>query len=139
MRNSKIRLQPLKILLLIHGLITLAAGIVLIANPPLIPETVSIDINPQQYLLCYMLGAAELSIGFLSIFASKLKEGVWTSLRLISLSFILFHLMTGALEIWAYKNGADSKILINLLARILISILFGYYGVYRIKSREENE
>ena len=118
------------ILLLAHGLITFAASIVLIFAPTVIPKTVNIDISPNEYLLCYFLGAAELGIAFLSVFARKIEDK--HSLRLISTTFIIFHLSTGVLEIVALTNGLGSKIIFNVFLRAVISILFWHFGIYRL-------
>ncbi len=53
----------LRKLLIIHALITFAAGIVLIFSPQLIPGTVGIQIYPKANLLCYLLGTSEVSKG----------------------------------------------------------------------------
>lgn len=133
-KNDQIEHKALKTLLLIHGIITFAASIVLIIAPTTIPKTVNIDISPNEYLLCYFLGAAELSIAFLSVFARKIQDT--NSLRLVSTTFIVFHIATGALEIYALSNGLSSKIIFNIFLRILISILFWYFGIYRINRIE---
>lgn len=122
--------KALKVLLLVHGLITFAASIVLIFAPTVIPETVNIDIAPNEYLLCYFLGAAELSIAFLSFLAGTIEDK--RSLRLIATAFIVFHLSTGFLEVFALANGLSPKIIFNILLRIVISIFFWYFGIYRI-------
>jgi len=127
--------KALKVLLLVHGLITFAASIVLIFTPTAIPKTVNIEISPNEYLLCYFLGAAELSIAFLSVFARKIKDNL--SLRLISATFIVFHVTTGALELFALTNGLSSKIIFNVFLRIVISILFWHFGIYRIKRQSK--
>jgi hypothetical protein len=62
-----IKQAPLKLLLIFHGVITFAAAIVLIISPKAIPAVVEIDLHPGEYLLCYLLGAAELGIAFLII------------------------------------------------------------------------
>jgi len=123
--------KGLKALLLVHGLITFAASIVLIIAPSAIPKTVNINISPNEYLLCYFLGASELCIAFLSVFARKIEDR--SSLRLISAAFIVFHISTGAMEMVALANGLSSKIIFNVFLRILISILFWYFGIYKIK------
>ena len=43
----------LRIVLGIHALVTLAAGIVLVAAPRAIPSAVGIAIDPGAYLLCF--------------------------------------------------------------------------------------
>lgn len=124
--------KSLKVLLLIHGLITLAASIVLIVAPTAIPKTVNIDISSNEYLLCYFLGAAELSIAFLSFFGRKIEDK--KALRLICSTFIVFHLATGALEAYALIQGMSSKIVFNILLRVIITGLFWYYGLHKTKS-----
>jgi|SRR5690606_35863261 len=131
MNIEKSENKSLKVLLLVHGLITFAASIVLIFAPTVIPKTVNIHISPNEYLLCYFLGAAELSIAFLSVFARKIEDNY--SLQLISTAFIVFHLSTGVLEVFALAHGLTSKIIINVLLRITISILFWHFGIYRLK------
>jgi hypothetical protein len=121
-----------KTLLFVHGLITLAAAVVLIIAPAAIPGTIGIDISQDQYILCYFLAASELAIAFLSFFARSIDDK--RSLRLIALSFIMFHLATAILEAYAASEGGNKKILINIIFRLLIAALFWYYGVYRNKT-----
>lgn len=128
--------KPLKVLLLLHGLVTLAAGLVLIFLPPAIPRMVNIAISHNEYLLCYLLGAAELGIAFLSLFSRQLKDKA--SLRLISASFIIFHIASGGLEAIAFANGASQAILFNILLRLFISFLFWYYGLYHLMAKKQN-
>ena len=122
----------LKGLLIIHGLITCAAAIVLIIAPAAIPKTIGIDVSSDKYLLCYLLGAAELSIAFLSFFAREIKDK--KALQIISSTFIVFHLATGALEINALMQGISSKIVFNIVLRIIITFLFWYFGIYKTKN-----
>ena len=121
-------------LLIIHWLITFAAGIVLIIAPTAIPKTVDIDISSNEYLLCYFLGAAELGIAFLSFFGREIEDK--KALRLISSTFIVFHLATGALETYALTQGISSKIISNIPLRIIIASLFWYYGIHKTKTQE---
>ena len=64
-----------------HAIVTLAAGIILIVSPTFIPATVKISIEPSEYLLCYILAAAELSVAYLSFYSRKIKDKY--SLRII--------------------------------------------------------
>jgi hypothetical protein len=62
-------MQPaglLRLLFIVHGVVTLAAAMVLAALPAVIPATVDIPISPQGFLLSYFLAAAELAIAVLS-------------------------------------------------------------------------
>ncbi len=107
---------------------------VLIITPTAIPKSVSIDITSNEYLLCYFLGAAELGIAFLSFFGRTIEDK--HALRIISSTFIVFHSATGVLETYALIQGISSKIILNIILRIIIAVLFWYYGIYKIKARE---
>lgn len=121
--------KVLKKLLLVHGLITFAAVVVLIFVPTAIPKTVAINLDSKQYLLCYFLGAAELSIAFLSFLGRNIQDK--QALRIICSAFIVFHIATGVLETFAWVQGVSSKILFNVMLRIVISALFWHYGLYK--------
>jgi hypothetical protein len=119
----------LRILLLVHAAVTFAAGVVLIAAPALIPKTVGIEIGPEQFLLSYFLGAAELGLAYLSFYARKINDR--HALRIIVSSFIVFHLATGIVEIYALAQGVSPNLIANIALRIIVSVLFFYYGFYK--------
>ncbi|MBA3674953.1 MAG: hypothetical protein H0W75_08375 [Chitinophagaceae bacterium] len=125
--------MDLKKLLLFHAIVTLAAGIVLVVAPSLIPQTVNIKIAPNEYLLCYFLGAAEFGIAYLSFFSRTIRDK--SALRIISITFIVFHATTGVLELYSLLQGMTSKIIGNIFLRIIIVVLFYYYGVYQNKEK----
>jgi hypothetical protein len=114
-------------LLAIHAFITLAAGIVLIALPAYIPESVGISLHPGAYLLSYFLGAAEIALAFLSYYGRNLTDA--KSLRLICLTLIVFHATTAAVEVYAFTQGTSAKIWINIAVRLTVVFLFWYYGL----------
>jgi peptidoglycan/LPS O-acetylase OafA/YrhL len=124
-------MKNLKLLLIIHAVITLAAAIVLVIAPALIPKTVDIEIAHDQYLLSYFLGAAELGIAYLSFQSRKIKDRY--ALKIIIVSFIIFHIATGLLEAYGLTQGLSSKIIGNIVLRIIIVALFCYYGIYKNK------
>ena len=64
-----------------HGLITLAAGIVLSVALGLIPGTMAIRLDPSANLVAYVLAGAEFGMSGLSFGGSRLKEA--RGLRLI--------------------------------------------------------
>src|SRR6218665_1020952 len=111
MRQGKTNKGYIGLLLLVHGLITFAASVVLILAPAAIPKMVDIYISPDPYLLCYFLGAAQMSIAFLSFFARNISDPY--ALRIVCSSFIVFHIATALLEIYAFIKGVDSAILFN--------------------------
>ncbi len=119
----------LRKLLIIHALITFAAGIVLIFSPQLIPGTVGIQIDPKANLLCYLLGTSEVSMAVLSYYSTTLKDT--KALRLVCLTFLIFHTTTAAVEFYAFTQGLSINILGNVVLRIIVATLFTYYGFFK--------
>ena len=116
--------RGLRILLVIHGFITLAASIVLVVAPGLIPSVVGINLEPGADVLAYLLAGAEFGLAVLSFGASRVMDS--RALRLIVWSLIAFHGSSGVLEVYAYAQGADVAIIGNVVARVVIVILFAY-------------
>jgi hypothetical protein len=116
------RRKGLERLLFVHGWVTLAAGLVLIARPQFIPGTVGIHIEPNAYLLAYLLAGTELGFAVLSFGGSRLADRA--ALRLIVWSCIAFHGSSAVLEMYAYIRGVRIAILGNVTARIIIVGLF---------------
>jgi hypothetical protein len=54
----------LRILFVIHGFITLAASIVLVVAPSLIPGMVGIHLDPSANVLAYLLAGAEFGLAY---------------------------------------------------------------------------
>jgi hypothetical protein len=117
-------------LLRIHAALTLAAGVVLVVAPGLIPGAVGVAVAPPAYLVCYLLGAAELALAVLSFGAARLADP--DALRLVAACFVVFHLATAALEVYAFAQGASAAIWVNVAVRTSAAALFAYYGVHRI-------
>jgi hypothetical protein len=103
------------------------AGTVLIVAPELIPGAVGISIDQSAYLVCYLLGAAEIAIAFLSYYAKNLSDP--PALRLIALTFVIFHAVTAIVEVFAFMQGLSSAIWSNVALRVVAVILFTYYGL----------
>jgi hypothetical protein len=116
--------RGLRTLLIIHGFVTLAAGIVLIVAPDLIPSAVGIRLEPGADLVAYLLAAAKIGFAVLSFGASRLPDT--RALLLIVWSCIAFHGSSGVLEIYAYVHGVGGAILGNVAARAVIILLFAY-------------
>src|SRR5579863_6369434 len=114
---------PLRALLLVHGLITLAAAIVLVVVPGLIPALAGIELPADAYLLAYLLGAAQLAIAVLSLGGSRL--GDLAALRLIAISCVALHAASAALILYAIHGQPVNRILVlNVIARCVIIVLF---------------
>ena len=64
----------LRAVFVVHGLITLAGAVVLTVFPTAIPSAVGITVARQEYLLVYLVGAAELAVAVLSFGATRLTD-----------------------------------------------------------------
>jgi hypothetical protein len=113
---------PFKILFIVHGLVTAAAGVVLIAAPALIPSAVSIALPPAANLLPYLLGAVELGVAVLSIGASRLRDTA--AIRLIAIAFAVVHGVSALVELLALVQGADPLLWGNVAVRVIATVLF---------------
>jgi len=117
--------RTLRFLFTVHAIATVAAAIVLVVAPAAIPTTVGIVIAPPAFVLCYLLAAAELSIGIVSWGARNLTDA--KALRLVVASFVVFHCVSAILEVWAFVNGLSARILANVVLRVVAVTLFAYY------------
>lgn len=123
----------LKNIFVLHGLVTLAAGIVLVIDPNLIPSVVGIHLPASSYLVPYLLGTAELCIAAISLGASRLTDV--SALRMITWSFIVLHGTTALVEVFAYTQGLDALIWGNIILRIVVIAIFAYFGIYQLPVR----
>jgi hypothetical protein len=129
--------KGLSTLLVLHGFITLAAGIVLAVAPGLIPGAVGIHLEPSAYLVAYLLAGAEIGFAVLSFGGSRLADP--RALRVIVWSCIAFHGCSAALEAYAYMQGVSVTILGNVAVRLIVIGLFAYFsrGLQLLSSFEE--
>ncbi|MDT5018738.1 MAG: hypothetical protein QOD39_4898 [Mycobacterium sp.] len=81
----------------VHGLITLAGAIVLAAFPTAIPSAVGITITRPDYLVVYLVAAAELAVAVLSFGAIRITD--WAALSLIVTTLVVLHFASGTLDI----------------------------------------
>lgn len=119
--------MTLRILFGIHAIITFAAGVVLVAAPGAIPGTVGIHIEPEAYLLCYLLAAAEFGVSALSWGARTITDA--RALRVIVIACIVLHAASGLLEVYAFAGGLSGAIWGNVALRAFAVALFAYYGL----------
>jgi hypothetical protein len=116
--------KGLRALLVVHGFITAAAGLVLTIAPSLIPSVVGIHLAPSAYVLAYLLAGAEFGFSVLSFGGSRLTDA--RALRLVAWTCIVFHASSGVLELYAYAHGASVAIVGNIVARAVIVGLLAY-------------
>src|SRR5262245_21985665 len=87
----------LRAVFIAHGLITLAGAIVLTVWPTAIPSVVGIPVDRSQYLLVYLVGAAELAVAVLSFGATRLTDPA--ALGLVVTTFVVLHGASGVLDL----------------------------------------
>jgi hypothetical protein len=119
--------MTLPILFTVHAILTFAAGVVLVAWPGAIPSTVGIQIEPNAYLLCYLLAAMEFGVAVLSWGARTITDA--KALRVIVIACIVLHAASGLLEVYAFAGGLSGAIWGNVALRALAVALFAYYGL----------
>ena len=106
-----------------HGIVTLAAAVVLAVLPAAIPATVGIDLDPEAYLLSYFLAAAELAIAMLSLGATRLTDPA--AVGLIVAVIVVFHLSTAVLEVVSLLFAPVTGVLIaNIAVRVVAAAIF---------------
>jgi hypothetical protein len=113
----------LRIVLIVHALVTLAAAVVLAVLPAAIPATVGIELEPEAYLLSYFLAAAELAIAMLSLGATRLTDPA--AVGLIVAVIVAFHLSTAVLEVVYLLFAPVTGVLIaNIAVRVVAATIF---------------
>ena len=122
---------PVRILFIVHGIVTAAAGVVLIAAPGLIPSTVGIALPADANLLPYLLGAVELGVAALSVGAAWLRDAA--AIRLIAVSFVVLHAVTAIVELLALAQGADAFLWGNVVLRVVVATLFTLVAIRPVK------
>ena len=111
-----------RIVFIAHGIITLAAAVVLIAAPGLIPSTVGITLPPGREILAYLLAGCEAGVAVVSIGAATLVEP--RAVRVIAGGFAALHALTGVLELVALAGGADPFLAGNVGVRVVATAVF---------------
>ena len=122
--NVSHNFHMLRIFLAIHGILILTAGVVLVIAPDAIPAAVGIEIQPDAYLLCYLLAAMEFGMASLSWGAMTIADP--NGLRIILGAFIVWHAVSASLEIYASAVGLSGAIWANVTLRVLIVALLAY-------------
>src|SRR5215218_5235935 len=89
-------MRTLRAVFFVHGLITLAGAVVLTALPTAIPAAVGITLERPDYLLVYLVAAAELAVAVLSFGAIRITD--WAALRLIVTTCVVVHATSGVLD-----------------------------------------
>ncbi len=113
----------LRAVFVVHGVITLAGAVVLIVFPAAIPTLVGITIERQDYLLVYLVGAAELTIAVLSFGATRLTDPA--ALRLVVTTFVTLHGASGILDlVYMGVTEVNGTIIANTVLRFAVVAVF---------------
>jgi hypothetical protein len=109
--------------LVVHGLITLAGAVVLTVFPTAIPSMVGITLERPDYLLVYLVAAAELAAAVLSFGAVRLTDPA--ALRLVVMTFIVLHGASGILDIvYMAMTDVNATMIANTVARFTVVVVF---------------
>ena len=107
----------------VHGLITLAGAVVLTVFPTAIPSAVGITVERKEYLLVYLVGAAELAVAVLSFGATRLTD--IAALRLAVTTFVVLHGASGILDlVYMSVTEANATIIVNTVLRFTVVTVF---------------
>lgn len=118
------RARWIRAVFIVHGIITAAAGVVLIIAPQAIPAAVGIALPPAAYLLAYLLGAVEIAVAVLSVAAAWIVDAV--AVRVIALVFAIMHVVTALVEILAIAQGASGLVWLNVALRVVVAGVFAF-------------
>ena len=123
----------LRIVLFAHGVITLAGAVVLTVFPAAIPSTVGITLTQDEYLLVYLVAAAELAAAVLSFGALRLTDPA--ALGLVVATFVVMHGASGVLNLlYLAQTGFSAVLIANTCARALAVVAL--LGAWRLSARQ---
>ena len=127
-------MKVLRAVFALHGLITLAGAVVLMVFPRAIPSMVGIAITRPDYLLVYLVGAAELAFAVLSFGAIRITD--WAALRLIVATLVVLHATSGILDIvYMMLTQLNATMISNTVLRAAVVTVF--LVVWRAASRHQ--
>jgi hypothetical protein len=116
-------MKALRAVFALHGLITLAGAVVLMVFPKAIPSMVGITITRPDYLLVYLVGAAESAFAVLSFGAIRITD--WAALRLIVTTLVVVHATSGILDIvYMMLTQPNATMISNTVLRFAVVTVF---------------
>src|SRR5690348_12072728 len=124
-------MKALRAVFALHGLITLAGAVVLMVFPRAIPSMVGITITRPDYLLVYLVAAAELAVAVLSFGAIRITD--WAALGLIVTTLVVLHATSGVLDIvYMALTQPDATMISNTVLRFaVVTVLLIVWQVAR--------
>jgi hypothetical protein len=125
-------MKTLRVVFALHGLITLAGAVVLTAFPRAIPSMVGITITRPDYLLVYLVAAAELAVAVLSFGAIRISDRA--ALGLIVTTFVVLHATSGVLDVvYMALTQPNATMISNAVLRFAVVTVF--LVVWRVARR----
>ena len=116
-------MTALRAVFVVHGLITLAGAAVLMVFPTAIPSAVGITLERPDYLLVYLVAAAELAVAVLSFGAARLTDP--DALRLIVATLVVLHLTSGILDlVYMGITQVNATMIANSVLRFTVVVVF---------------
>jgi hypothetical protein len=113
----------LRAVLLVHGVITLAGAVVLTVTPTVIPAAVGIAVERPDYLIVYLVAAAELAASVLSFGAARLTDPA--ALRLVVVTFVVLHGASGVLDVvYMAVTDVSAVLAVNTCLRAAAALAF---------------
>jgi len=114
-------MTTLRVVLVIHGLITLAGAVVLMVFPTAIPSAVGMSLERGDYLLVYLVGAAELAVAVLSFGAARLTDQ--QALGLVVTTLVVLHLTSGILDlVYMGMTEVNGTMIANTVLRFTVVV-----------------
>lgn len=120
---------PLRILLIINAVATLAAAVALALAPNLIPGTVGISLPENSRFVTDLLSAAELALAVLAILALRARSD--ETIRLAVWTLITLHAASGLFGLLALSQGLGGAVGPNVLTRVVMVALLAWFGLRR--------
>ena len=113
----------LRAVFVVHGLITLAGAVVLTVIPDSHPVGGGDHDRAADYLLVYLVAAAELAAAVLSFGAARLTDPA--ALRLIVMTFVVLHGASGILDlVYMAVTDVNGTMIANTVARFTVVVVF---------------
>lgn len=116
-------MRTLRAVFVIHGVITLAGAFVMAVFPTAIPSAVGITITRSDYLLVYLVAAAELAFAVLSFGAVRVTDRA--ALGLIVATLVVLHSASGLLDIvYMAVTEPNATMISNTVLRFAVVAVF---------------
>jgi hypothetical protein len=118
---------PLRILLIMNAVATLAAGLVLFIFPGAIPATIGVAPPADANIMAWLLGASELGLCVLCVVVLRRPDPA--ALRLAVITLIAVHAASALADLLALPQHAGPALIGNVAVRLLMVALLAVFGL----------